>query len=117
MRAVFARGGACSLVALCAVLTISSVAPTSASARGLVTGLDDPLDFTSPRAAVRSEWFGRAQAANAGIVRIDISWRDVVGSKPANPANPADPSYHLGAIDGAVQSASANGLAVLLGVE
>jgi len=82
-----------------------------------VTGLDDPLDFTSPRAAVRSEWFGRAQAANAGIVRIDISWRDVVGSKPANPANPADPSYHLGAIDGAVQSASANGLAVLLGVE
>lgn len=100
------------------MLAISLVAPAGAVARGLVTGLDDPIDFTSPNDALRSEWFGRATAANAGIVRIDVSWRDVAGPRPpANPTSPADPSYDFSPIDGAVRSASANGLAVLLGVE
>lgn len=117
-RAAPNRGGATCLAALAAVLALGLLAPAAAGARGLVTGLDDPLDFTSPSASVRSEWFGRAKAANAGVVRIDVSWREVAGPRPPlTPANPADPSYDFAAIDRGVRTAAANGLSILLNVE
>jgi hypothetical protein len=116
LRAAPTRGGALGFAAL-VVMLVGLIVPSGAAARGLVTGLDDPIDFTAASSAVRSEWFGKAKSANAGIVRIDVSWRDVAGSRPANPVNPADPAYHFAAIDGGVRSAAAAGLPVLLNVE
>jgi len=62
-------------------------------------------------------WLGRARSAGAGIVRINVVWSSVAGSKPPFvPTNPADPGYSFGQLDSAIESARAQGLDVMLTV-
>jgi hypothetical protein len=93
-------------------LAVLAAAP-GAAARGLTTGLIDEEVLSSSDAT----WFDRAAGTEAGLVRINVYWRNVVGSRrPVAPTNPADPSYDFGALDGAVSSAHSRGLDVLLTV-
>lgn len=101
-------------LALLAVSLGSFTAPSPAAARGLVTGFGDAL-FHSADSLERDRWLGRAEKAGAGIVRVNVRWSAVAGqTRPADPADPADPAYDFAAVDGAVRSAAARGLRVML---
>jgi hypothetical protein len=73
----------------------------------------DPV-FASPDAWERALWLGRARAAGARIVRINLSWAAAAPSAPATPADPADPAYRWTAVDDAVRDSAERGLRVLL---
>ncbi len=105
------------LGAMAATLAAQAVAsPIASAARGLETGFADNL-YASLDPSVRSLWLDRTVKADAGIARINVSWRGVAGSTPpVMPANPADPSYDFSRIDAAVSDAAARGLDVMLTV-
>ena len=70
---------------------------------GVFTGRDGPL------------WLGRAAAAGAQWVRIDIGWvAPFTTAKPAgfDPRNPADPHYDFTAADAVIRTAAQDGLKV-----
>jgi hypothetical protein len=100
-----------------ALLACALAAPPGATAaRPLITGFSDGL-YVSPDASVRQHWLDRTVAARAGLVRLNVSWRAVVGgSRPANPRDPLSPSYDFSGLDPAVRDASQRGLHVLLTV-
>ena len=90
---------------------------SGAATRGLVTGFAEDNMFLSPDATTRALWFNQAAADRAQIARVNLYWRKVVGSTPpANPTNPADPAYDFSKFDGAVRSATARHMQVLITV-
>jgi hypothetical protein len=86
--------------------------PSTASGR-FATGLSGE-EYTSPSGAVRADWFDKAVQARAGLVRLDLKWRDVVSDRPTDASDPADPAYDFSRFDAAVHDATARGLRVLL---
>ncbi len=90
------------------------VGPARASAVApLAIGFYDTA-FTGPDAAT---WLGRAASSAADVVRINIGWvaPNTQTSPPGfHPENPADPNYDFGAADTAVETATADGLRVIL---
>jgi hypothetical protein len=108
------RGLGVGAVALLATLTIFAAMAGGASARGLKTGFIDDEAFASPDSSVRAAWLDRAKSGGAGLIRINVDWRSVAGSKPLLATNPADPAYDFGSIDSAVRDARARGLDVML---
>ena len=86
--------------------------PEAASA-GFVTGLADP-GFDATDADIRANLLDDTVDADAGIVRLLVTWRAIAGDRPANPTDPADPEYNFSRLDPAVQDAEARGLDVLL---
>jgi hypothetical protein len=109
------RGGGFGFAALVAILALWLLAPP-ASARGLQTGFMDSL-FGSTSASTRATWLGKAKQEGAGIVRQNVDWAGIVGSRrPVTPTNPADPAYHFGTLDAAIKSERASGFQVLLTV-
>ncbi len=100
------------LLALGALLSLS-MAPASAAARSLVTGItnvgdDDPLSFEHTR------------AAGAQFVRIPLRWGEVAPTRmPSDwhPDDPADPSYDWRLSDTAVVNAIQAGLTPVLQVD
>lgn len=104
------RGGLAAIVVSACV----GLALAAGASGALRTGFADPL-FSSPEAGVRGDWLGKARAAEAEIVRIDLSWRAVAPA--TEPADPSDPAvYDWGALPAAVADADARGLDVLLTV-
>jgi hypothetical protein len=115
-RAAAQGGGGRVFAALVVLLAVALLAPSAASARGLKTGFSDSL-FADPSASVRAQWLGNAKDERAGILRQNVNWAGVVGSRrPVVPTNPADPAYDFGGIDRAVRAASAQGFDLLLTV-
>jgi hypothetical protein len=56
-------------------------------------------------------------ASGAGVVRIPLVWRSVVGGSPPpgfNARDPGDPAYNFAAVDASVRDAAAAGLVPLL---
>jgi hypothetical protein len=105
------------LLAAAAFAVSLAAGPAPAEARGLTTGFSEDIMFLSPDASTRAYWFGRAAADRAQIARVNIYWRKAVGSSPpANPTNPADPDYDFSRLDGAVRSAAARHMQVLITV-
>jgi hypothetical protein len=102
------------VVALLAPLLVSVANVPSAWGRGLKTGLIDDQLFTTSDASTRGTWLSRAASARADLIRINVDWRSVVGSKPVIPTNPGDPAYDFGTIDGAVRDAQDRGMEVML---
>jgi hypothetical protein len=86
--------------------------PNAGAARGLTTALISS-SYGSGDEAVRDFLFDRTVQANAGMVRITISWRGIAGPQPpADPRNPADPAYGFELVDRAVHDAAERGLEV-----
>lgn len=90
-----------------------ALAPRANAARDLDVGFADYL-YGSINPEERNLWIDRTAAANASIVRINVYWRSVATSRPADPRNPGDPAYNFTTIDNAVRAAEDRGLDVVL---
>lgn len=102
-----------------ATLTLALVPGTAAATRGLRLGLADAT-FTNGDAAVRDEWLGRARSASADLVLLGVDWSAIAPRVPSpgfDAADPADPGYRWSALDAAVRSTVAQGLAPVLEVQ
>jgi hypothetical protein len=113
------RGGlrpACLAVPAALILT-ALVAPGHADgARGLTTGFWAG-EYTSLEESIRDRWFDATVQSNAGVIRVDVTWRNVVGdAPPADPRNPADPAYNFSRLDQTVREAHERGLEVMFTV-
>ena len=82
-------------------------APRARTASGLTTGIVEP-GFRS--SADRDGLLDMTMRANAGIVRIGVTWSSVAPSRPANPRNPSDPAYRFSTTDAAIRAAAAAGV-------
>ena len=82
---------------------------------GPETGFADGL-YESSSASERDLWFDRTVDASAGIVRINVVWRESVSGSPDDPQDPADPAYEFGSTDAAVVDATQRGLDVMFTV-
>lgn len=94
------------------LVALLAAAPSANAKRGLTTGLVD--EYLTP--STRDSLLDDTVEATAGIVRINVSWRDVATARPANPRDPADPAYDFSGIDAAVRAVHARGLDILLTV-
>lgn len=107
-------------LALAALALAAASAPSAdAATRGLQLGLADAT-FTSGDPAVREEWLGRARGAGADLVLLGVNWAAIAPATPGpgfDAADPADPAYDWSALDAAVRSAVAQGLAPVLDVQ
>jgi hypothetical protein len=104
------------VLSVLACLAVLSCASSAQGAAGLTTGFADGV-FSSPDQATRGFWLQRATDARAGMIRVNVGWREIANAQPpADPTNPADPSYNFSAVDRAVQGAAAHGVNVVLTV-
>ena len=100
-------------------LATARAAGADASTRGLRLGLADAT-FTNGDAAVREEWLGRARDAGADLVLLGVDWSAIAPRAPVtgfDAANAANPAYDFSALDAAVRSAVAQGLAPVLDIQ
>jgi hypothetical protein len=104
-------------IALVSALLAALAIPAAASAaRPLTTGFEAD-HYQSPDPTERSVWFNRTVDADAGIIRLGLSWANTAGAtRPADPTNPANPVYNFSGIDTAVRDADQRGLMVMLNV-
>jgi hypothetical protein len=89
--------------------------PPAAHAHGLRTGFADEL-YESANPHQRSRWLDRTRDAASSVVRVDVPWSRVAGSRPAHPRSPSDPAYDFGFLDAAVRSAAGHHLTILMTV-
>jgi hypothetical protein len=109
------RGGRLVAATTGMILAIAAGAllvPPSAGAE-FRTGFQEELYVTTD-GALRESLFDRSVAANASVVRINVIWRVVAQTPPANPSDPDDPAYRFGALDAAVRAAADRGLLPVL---
>jgi hypothetical protein len=81
------------------------------------TGFRDSL-FSADDPLIRDRWLGKATGAGARLVRLHASWASVAPSPPPSgvaAAQPGWPGYNWKQLDDAVRSASAHGLAIIIG--
>lgn len=88
-------------------------AANASAARPLETGFSEGR-YVSNSASVRDEWFNLTDETGAGIVRLNLGWRNITSGEPADPRDPADPAYNFARFDAAVRDAAARGLDVLI---
>ena len=100
-------------VAAVAAVVVCAAPGSALAVPGLETGFADPL-YTSSQQADRQFAFNRTVDAAAGMVRINVLWRNTATAQPADPGNPADPAYDFAPYDAAVRDAAARGLEPLL---
>lgn len=106
-----------------ALLTLSAVfllgpAWGTAEARPLTAGFDDRL-FLERDPLVRDRWLGEAVQAGAGMIRINALWSSIAPAPPPSSGDGARPGwagYEWSAVDGAVRSASARRLRIMITV-
>ena len=96
-----------------AVVALALTAGAGTASAAFVTGFDDNQQYLSPDDATRTDAFDATTDLDAGIVRLDLVWSQVVSGQPANPADPADSAYDFSAYDAAVREAAARGLRVM----
>jgi hypothetical protein len=105
--------GRARLGALLVAVLLVTAAPVARASAPLGLGFFDGVFL----GADAQTWIGRAAAANANVIRIEIGW--VAPNTPRKPAgfdaeNPADPNYSFAAADAAVTDAAADGMRVVL---
>jgi hypothetical protein len=96
----------------CLAATVAVPAAAAAAARMYVGFQDDPsFRFRD----TRQTNLDQAQAANATIIRSQVTWAQIAPTRPANGADPFDPAYaRLADVDEFVRSAQRRGMEVLL---
>jgi hypothetical protein len=101
------------LVAAAVVVVAAGIWPATSGAKRFLRGFSDPV-YRSGNAAERGRWLQESVDRGSNVARIDVVWRSVATSQPANPVDPADPAYDFSEIDRAVRDAAARGLPILL---
>jgi aryl-phospho-beta-D-glucosidase BglC (GH1 family) len=101
-------------LSVCGCLVAAVVVPQAVGAADrMYVGFQDDPSFRFRD--TRDSNLAQAQAANATIIRSQVTWAQVAPTKPANPANPFDPAYsRLADVDEFVRSAERRGIEVLL---
>jgi hypothetical protein len=102
------------LLTLFACLTAIVLAPDAAAgASRLYVGFQDDPSFRFREN--RHTNLDEAAAANASIVRTQVTWAQIAPNRPTNGSNPFDPAYErLADIDELVRGAQRRGMEVLL---
>jgi hypothetical protein len=103
-------------LALCSLFVLITGAGSANATRGLVTGFSDGL-YQSSDPAERALWLDRTVQSGAGLIRVNVGWRAIAPTRPADPANPGSAAYKFGSLDATVSDARARGLAVMVTVE
>lgn len=98
-------------VAICVAMLTTLVGASSSV--GFQTGFMED-DYVTDDAGLRDQLFDKTVRANASIAKLNLSWLQVVDSKPVAPASPADPAYDFSKIDAAVRAATHRGLEPLI---
>ncbi len=93
------------LLVACGIAVVLAAA-TPAGAAPLRTALVDPSAFSGPNMDLA---FAKSRAAGASIVRLNLYWRNVELSRPADRTNPDDPAYNWGPTDNEIVRAVAHG--------
>ena len=89
--------------------------PATGGARGLTTGITDPLDSAfAERDGIAS--YHVARVAGIRVVRVPVAWNTVAPSAPAQATDPNDRAYEWKYVDDSVDRIVANGLQPLLSV-
>jgi hypothetical protein len=96
----------------CLVATVIAPSAAAAAARMYVGFQDDPsFRFRD----TRQTNLDQAQAANATIIRSQVTWAQIAPTRPSNGADPFDAAYsRLADVDEFVRSAQRRGMEVLL---
>jgi hypothetical protein len=92
----------------------ANASPASAAPppRELKLGVAD-ASFSSPDAALRDAWLGRAVEARASLIVLNVAWAGIAPKAPPpgfDAADPGDPAYRWERLDAAVRAAAAHGL-------
>lgn len=97
---------------LCLAAVVIAPQAAAAADRMYVGFQDDPsFRFRDTRDANLDQ----AEAANATVIRSQVTWSAIAPTKPANPSNPFDPAYaRLADVDEFVRAAQRRGMEVLL---
>ncbi|MGI9557922.1 MAG: hypothetical protein ACR2N5_08280 [Solirubrobacterales bacterium] len=113
-----ARRTVVAVVAAAGLLAFAGFSTSTADARGLILGLQDPV-FGSDDEAEQSLWFDRAADTGAGLVQLGATWARIAPGSPSggfDPRDPADPEYDWSDVDSEVRAAAERGLTPLLHV-
>ena len=111
--AILRRSG---MIAACGLLGALALPPFAQATRGMTVGFEDPA-YISNDPAVRAKSLEQTVDSGAGIIRIPVYWRNIVGPvKPPDPTNPRSTSYDFSSIDDPVRDAEKHGLSVMLTV-
>jgi hypothetical protein len=102
-------------IAAAAAVAAALAGAEAAGARGLTTGITDPLDSAfAERDGVAGYHVARANGVR--VVRVPVVWSSVVSVPPANARDPNDPAYDWTFVDDRVDRIAAKGLEPLLSV-
>lgn len=94
------------------VLTLVLACAATAAAAPIVSLQDDNLvNVRGPALTARLDALA---ATGVKATRVDVLWRAVAPTRPAEARNPADPAYDWGRYDGIVRGLSARGIAAIL---
>jgi len=100
-------------VAVAAAAAAGPPISATPAGRSPVAGIQDDRLVVDPNPDARVRMLADAGAA---LIRVDMRWDLVAGSRPANPANPADPAYNWSQYDAIVAAARAYRVEVLFAV-
>ena len=91
------------------IVVAGLLSPAGASAaRPLDVGFTD-VQFENPDSNLTQV----AAGVGASTIRVNVSWRQIAPSKPANPTSPTDPAYNWASVDAAVKNADEAGVKVM----
>ena len=108
---------ACS-IAILAVLGGFAPFSQAATPSQIRVGYSDP-SFSSSDAPTRNHWLDKAAAAGGTLERINVYWSTIAPLHPDSNfvgSDPSSPGYRWESLDGAVRSAAAHGMTVMLTV-
>jgi len=86
---------------------------TASHANAAVVGLHDD-NLTNFSGAALEQRLDLLASSNTKITRLDVLWRRIAPTKPANPRDPADPAYNWAQLDEMVRGLAARNIVPIL---
>ena len=100
------------LAAALAALALLALLAGSAAAAPILSLQDD--DLVNVRGPALDARLDALAATGTRVTRVDVLWREVAPTRPADARNPADPAYDWSRYDQIVRGLSARGISVIL---